>query len=331
MNCPTDPTAGGRRHSQPLRVVVAGLGRLGAALCDAARLDPEIELVGLASSRGAAATADLGAPADGLPVVTLEAALERPDVDCVLHGGSGDARALADLFEQCARAGRDVVSSAALLHPASELGAGAAARLDSIATENGVRLLATGVNPGFLLDVLPAACGVLAPGWTRLSAQRTVEAGHWGSRSLEFLGIGGPPLALERAVPLSLAPSLRILAEMLAVEPIELEEKRTAVTAAEDPERSIGFVQRVSARDGEGRRIELVWHAVVGLESEPADAEGGVVIEIEGENPLRLEMAGAYSADPYPATAVRMVRSAISMRPLAPGLLTVACVPLGRR
>lgn len=323
---------------RPLRVVVLGLGRLGLELCAAAQASDDAELVAVVSARGPAALAGGGLGA--VEVAPLDVLLARGDVDVLLHGGGEAPDALAALLARAARAGLDVVTSAALLHPAVELGADAAAELDALARAHGARLLSTGVNPGFLLDLLPGACAVLAPGWTRLVATRTVEAGAWGRGTLEHLGVGGEPAALEAHVPLSLTPSLHVLAELVGCEPQSVHEDRRALVAHEPvplgdghiaPGRARGFHQRVTATGADGRTIELAWHVVVGLASREPGAVAGVALAIDGPSPLAFELTGAFSDDPYPATAARMLHGALAMRALAPGLLTVADVPFGRR
>lgn len=320
----------------PLRVAVAGLGRLGTALA-AAAADAGFQLVAAASARGPAAAADAGLE---IPVDDLDAVLTRDDVDVVLHGGDADAAAVAALFERGARAGKDVVTSAALLHPRSELGPDAAARLDRLARSGGVRLLSTGMNPGLLLDLLPGICASLTPGWTRVTATRTVEAGTWGPAILRRLGFGGDPADVASSAPMSLAPSLRVLADLLGLTASDVAEARRPLVARVPvahgtteiaPGRVVGFHHTAAAQTVDGRSVEVAWHAVVDLAGQEAGAAGGVTVEVAGNSPLRLQLHGAFSDDPYPATAARMVASAAAMRSLAPGLLTVADVPFGRR
>jgi hypothetical protein len=84
-------------------------------------------------------------------------------------------------------------------------------------------------------------------------------------------------------------------------------------------------------RPKDGRELEVAWHVVVDLRAHEPEARAGATVEIDGPSPLRLDMTGAFSADPYPATAARMVQTALALRSLPPELLTVAEVPLGAR
>jgi 4-hydroxy-tetrahydrodipicolinate reductase len=320
-----------------LRVVVAGLGRLGVQLAHVANVSPGVELAGIVSARGRTAVAEAGLAVE---VTDLEAALADPEVDTILHGGHGHAPDIARLFEQSAAAGTDFVTSAALSFPAVDLGSAETERLDALARERGARLLSTGLNPGFLLDVLPGACVAIAPGWSRIQVTRSVDSAKWGAAALEELGLGGPAEALEASAPMSLVPSLRILGEMLAVDVASESEERAAYVAEADlaagtaviaQGTAAGFDHRARAVSADGREIEVRWQAAIGLRQYDPDALLGVRMDLNGDNPLTLQMTGRFADDPYPATAARMVHSAVAMRDLAPGLLTADVVPFGRR
>ena len=319
-----------------VRVAVSGLGRLGGELILCVQESRSTELVALVSERAAEVRAD--PPLEGVDVLDLEQALAEERIDVLLDAHHGGPAELAELFGRCAEHGKGAVTSSALFDPVQELGPEAASELDATARRTGARLLGTGLNPGFLLDMLPATWGALSPGWTRVSAIRTVEAGAWGPGPRASLGIGGDPSALEATVPMPLAASLGIMAAALDVVPEGIREARTALVAADDVRLgdevfpagvAIGFDHRASATAAAGRALEVVWHSAVGLDRLEPESVNGITVEVEGRTPMRLFATGSFAADPYPATAARMVQSAAAMQTVRAGLLRPDAVPFG--
>jgi hypothetical protein len=322
-----------------VRVAVSGLGRLGGELILRVQESRSTELVALVSERAAELRSDPpAAVAAGARLLDFEQALTDDEIDVILDGHHGSADEIAELFRRCAEHGKSVISSSALFDPGSEIGAQDATALDLLARRTGARLLGTGLNPGFLLDMLPAIWGALSPGWTTVTAIRTVEAGAWGPGPRSYLGIGGEPAALEATVPMPLTGSLIVLAAALDVVPKQTDERRTALVASEDVMLgdevftrgvAIGFDHRAWAAVDGGRTLEVGWHGAVGLERYEPGAVNGVTVEVDGDMPMRMSATGAFAEDPYPATAARMVQSAVAMQTVRAGFLRPDEVPFG--
>lgn len=322
-----------------VRVAVSGLGRLGSELILRVQESRSADLVALVSERAAELrSAPPSAVRAGARLLDLEQALADQEIDVIVDAHQASAGEVAALFGRCAERGKSAVSSSALFDPASEIGADAAAALDAVARRTGARLLGTGLNPGFLLDMLPAIWGALSPGWTRVTAVRTVETSGWSPGARTSLGIGGEPTALEAVVPMPLTGSLIVLAATLDVVPERTDERRTALVASEDvrlgdqvfvPGVAIGFDHRAWATVDGGRTLEVVWHGAVGLEQLEPGSVNGLTVEIDGEMPMRMFATGAFADDPYPGTAARMVQSAVAMRAARAGLLRPDEVPFG--
>jgi hypothetical protein len=322
-----------------VRVAVSGLGRLGGELILRVQESRSAELVALVSNR--VAELRLTPPAlaaEGARLLDFEQALADDEIDVILDAHHGSAEEIAELFRRCADHGKSVVSSSALFDPVSEVGVEVATTLDQLARRTGARLLGTGLNPGFLLDMLPAIWGALSPGWTRVTATRTGEAGAWGPGPRSYLGIGGEPGALEATVPMPLTASLIVLAAALDVVAGNTGERRTALVASEDVTLgdevlprgvAIGFDHRAWASVDEDRTLEVVWHVAVGLARHEPDSVNGITVEVEGKMPTRMSATGAFAEDPYPATAARMLQSAVAMQTVRAGLLRPDEVPFG--
>jgi hypothetical protein len=158
-----------------------------------------------------------------------------------------------------------------------------------------------------------------------VTAVRTVDCTGWGHATLEQLGIGGPPEALEATVPHSIAPALRLLADMAGAEVLALTERRTAIVAGEGGA-AAGFRQTVLAELDRGRRAEIGWHGAVDLARHLPGARSGVTVRIDGPQPVEVTAAGGF-ADPYPGTAARMLHAALAIQGRPPGLLRLDELP----
>jgi hypothetical protein len=322
-----------------VRVAVSGLGRLGNELILRVQESRSAELVALVSNRASELRSD---PPPSLPagvrLLGLEQALADDGIDVILDAHHGTTEEIVDMFRRSAEHGKSVVSSSALFDPVSEVGVEVSAELDETARRTGTRLLGTGLNPGFLLDMLPAIWGSLSPGWTRVTATRTGEAGAWGPGPRTYLGIGGEPAALEATVPMPLTASLIVLASALDVVAGETGERRTALVAGDDVRLgeevlaagvAIGFDHRAWAMVDGGRALEVVWHVAVGLAQHEPHSVNGITVEVDGKMPTRMSATGAFAEDPYPATAARMVQSAVAMQTVRAGLLRPDEIPFG--
>jgi hypothetical protein len=241
----------------------------------------------------------------------------------------------ADLAEELAavaRHGLDVVTSSGMFHPATET-AGAGANLDEVARRHGVRIFASGVQPGFVFDVLPATLLDLVPGWRRLELVKPSDARAWPVTTRHMLGIGEPPEALEPVTPYPLAASAHLLAEAVGGVIAEVNEARIAMTVDHDlvlvdetipAGRAVGYAQRCSARLADGRVLDIEWRPTLDVTPD-TDLSFGLHVTGAERLPadLDLRLDGSFRRDPYPATAARMLNTAVRGRSLPPGLHTV--------
>jgi hypothetical protein len=165
-----------------VRVIQYGLGPIGCAVARQVVEREGLALVGGVDVDPAIVGQDVGT-AIGLVGPLGFAVDERlPDVlartaaDVVLHTTSSHLALVKPQILEIVGAGLDVVSTTEELsfpwaaHPA------AAEEIDDAAKRAGVTVLATGVNPGFLMDTLPLALSGICQQVTHVEVRRAIDA-----------------------------------------------------------------------------------------------------------------------------------------------------------
>jgi len=317
---------------EPLRVIQFGLGPIG---CDTARLvatRPELQLVAGVDVDPDKAGCSLRAVAqsDAVPDVPVVASLaEAPAADVALHTAGSRLDAIADQLRTVLAAGLDCVSSSEELcwpwyrHP--EI----AAELDHLATEAGARLLGTGVNPGYVLDLLPVLLTAPCREVRGVYARRVVDLGTRRPQLQAKAGFGMTPeeferLATEQAIGhVGLEESVCLIAAGLGWELDGVDFDMEAVLADEavatphgqaDAGQAVGSRQRACGHRGGEGLVELELEMVAGV-AEPHD-----LVRIAGHPPLTVQVEGGVAGDA--ATPACMVNALRSLRLAPPGLRT---------
>ena len=251
-------------------------------------------------------------------------------VEVIFHCGNCTDTELAEFFAAAAASGIDVVSVAGGVHPRTAFGAARCAELAAAARASGARLTGAGVNPGFLLDVLPWTASSFVRVPEKIFARRTTDMAYWGPTMRAAIGFGEGPASHKVDELLSLEESLALLAESVGLEIAEQSIVVEDVAAAAEREvhgrriergESCGFVQRAIASSADGRSITLEGVAVLGLVEEDgfgpgtevrlSDADGAVVT---------AHLAGSHDHDAYPATVSRAAHVATLLTGLPAGL-----------
>jgi 4-hydroxy-tetrahydrodipicolinate reductase len=209
--------------------------------------------------------------------------------------------------------------------------------LDRSALRNGVGILGTGVNPGFVLDRLPATLGAVVGEVRRVDGLRVVDVSRRRPALQEKVGIGLTPEEFEEQAEegtvghVGLSESCALLVDGLGLVADEIEEEidplvaETAVNVGGvqvEAGRVYGLRQVAMAFD-EGREVaRLTLELGLGLEN-PRDN-----IRIEADPPVEMTIHGGIDGDR--ATAWALVNAAPRVAAAEPGLLTVLDLPAGR-
>ncbi len=165
-----------------IRVVQYGVGPIGASIVRLMRQKNLLEIIGAIDKDPAKAGRDLGEVVSapdapwGVPVLSDAQLVLEKSPDVVVHSTSSYLPSVMDQLLECIAAGCCVVSTCEELaypfrkHP--EL----SKKLEAAAIEEGVALVGTGVNPGFVMDKLALTLSAVSQRIDWVSAVRIVDA-----------------------------------------------------------------------------------------------------------------------------------------------------------
>jgi 2,4-diaminopentanoate dehydrogenase len=324
-----------------IRVVQFGIGPIGASIVRLARQKHSLEIVGAVDRDPAKAGRDLGevvgandAPWGVLISPEPSAVLKKP-VDVVIHSTSSYLRNVMDELLTCLQAGCCIVSTCEeLSYPFRKHGE-LSANLDAAAKDEGVALVGTGVNPGFVMDKLVLTLSAASQRVDFAKAVRIVDASKRRLPLQKKIGAGMTPEEFRAQVAAGvirhhgLPESVAMVADGLGfsldeisetIEPIIAEE----IVKTEYLEVAVGQVAGVhqiarGVTEGEAK-IFMELRMYVGAK-QPADT-----IELRGEPNLTLTIPGGTHGDV--ATAAVAVNAIPAILAAPAGLRTVRELPL---
>jgi len=326
---------------KPIQVAQFGLGPIGLESLKLAATKSWLEVIGgvdLAADKVGRDLADLtGEPAlRGRRVFeTLAALLAVGKPDVVLHTSVSKFAAAALQLEPIIRLGISVVSSCEELVCPAFRDAALAARLDALCQQHGARVFGTGVNPGFVMDVLPVVLSGVSRTVHRISVQRVVNASTRRGPLQRKIGSGWSPAEFERrfsegeAGHAGLKDSIALIAHGLGWSLDGITETGRAMVAERDIR-----TDHVEVRQGQCCGLHQLGigtragESVITLEIKmyldapnPHDA-----IQLEGEPPLRVLIEGGVAGDQ--ATVAALVNAIPRVLKARPGLLLATDIAL---
>lgn len=321
-------------------MVLAGLGEIGSAIARAALVRPELRVVGAVDphpDRAGHRLSDLlGAPAPDIVVSReLGQVLAAAKGGVVLQATRSHLEDVLPDIEAAVGAGLHVVSTCEELSWPWLNHRDRANALDRLCHARNVGVLGTGVNPGFVLDRLPAVLAQVTGAVRHVLGVRVVDAAQRRQGLQRKVGVGLREQAFTEAAErgeighVGLAESAAMVAEgCIGVDDYEIDEDIAPLLVEEDAggplERGavagLHHVVRVFAEGGrEVVRLELT--IAVGAE-DPRDE-----LVLDADPPLRLVIPGGIPGDQATAHAVVNAASAIvELR----GIVSVLDLPAGR-
>lgn len=310
-----------------MRFALVGAGPIGISIagCALAKGHVMVALVDIDPGKRGRPLSEIvpGAPAD----VTVEddvAALPAA-TDVVFHATSSSLARVADQLLACLEAGHDVVSTCEELAYPWHSQADLSTRLDQAARARGARLLGTGINPGFVMDLLPLVLSAACWGVRSVSVTRVLDA---TTRRLPFqqkVGVGMTAEAAEDAIAcgtfghVGLAESAWMLSDRLGLGGTRLDEEVRPVMSP-DTGLVVGLHQDAVVFSDDGEVVRMRIEMVAGAE-DPQDR-----IELDAIPPLALVVPGGVPGDA--GTAAVVVNAASRLSLAGPGLVCMADLPV---
>jgi len=324
-----------------IRVVQFGVGPVGTSIVRLLRQKASVEIAGAVDRDPSKAGRDLGevvgAPDApwGIALSARAPAVLDQQVDVVMHTTSSHMAGVMDELLACISAGCCVVSTCEELAYPFRKHPDLAAQLDSAAKEEGVALVGTGVNPGFVMDKLVL---VLSAAAQRLDSVRVVRIVDASKRRLPLqkkIGAGMAPEQFREQVAAGvikhhgLPESVALVADALGFPLDDISETIEPVIAAEKvktpflevaPGQVAGVHQIARGAAAGEQKIFMELQMYVGARN-PSDT-----IELQGEPNLALSIPGGTHGDI--ATAAIAVNSIPAILAAPAGLRTVRDLPL---
>lgn len=328
-------------HPHPIRVVHYGLGAIGSSIARLTTAQRGLHVVGGIERDPGKVGRDLGDVigldhAIGAPVTDNAGALLRqvhPDV--VIHATESLFHAVYGQILECVQERANVISTCEeLIYPYARDPA-AAERLHRLALAAGVTVLGAGVNPGFVMDLLPLVLTAPCVDIRRIAITRVVDATTRRASLLDRIGAGltldqfRAHLAHGQVRHIGLPESAAMIAAGLgwqladvseSVDPIVADDwVRTRYTTVA-PGQVRGLRQVARGRMHGREVLRLTWQTTVGG---PVDSHDSIVID--ATPPVNMTIQGGLHGDLAAAALVLHAIPRVLAAP--PGLTTVLALP----
>jgi 2,4-diaminopentanoate dehydrogenase len=327
--------------TKKIRVVQFGVGPIGASIARLMRAKSSLEIVGAIDRDPAKAGRDLGEVAGakdapwGILISPQAPPILAKDIDVVMHSTSSYLASVMDELLGCLAAGCCVVSTCEELAYPFHKHPGLSESLDSAAKDEGVALVGTGVNPGFVMDKLvldlsaasqrvdhAKVVRIVDASKRRLPLQKKIGAGMTQEQFREQVAAGvikhhGLPESVAMVAD-GLGFTLDDISETIA--PMIAEETITTEFLQVAPGQVAGVHQIARGRFAGEEKIFMELKMYVGA-TNPADTIG-----LRGEPNLSLTIPGGTHGDI--ATAAVAVNAIQAILAAPAGLRTVRDLPL---
>jgi 4-hydroxy-tetrahydrodipicolinate reductase len=324
-----------------IRVLQYGVGPIGASIVRLMRQKAPLEIVGAIDKDPAKAGRDLGEVAGasdapwGVTIDADSAKLLAKPVDVVIHSTSSYLPDVIGQLLECLGAGCCVVSTCEELAYPYRKYPDLSAQLDAAAKEEGVALVGTGVNPGFVMDKLVLTLSAVSQRVEWAKAVRVVDASKRRLPLQKKIGAGMTPEEFRAQVSAGvikhhgLPESIAMVADGLGFELDDISETIEPVIAEEPVKTEFlevargqvaGVHQVARGTDGGKEKIYMELKMFVGAK-DSADS-----IELKGDPNLALTIPGGTHGDV--ATAAVVVNAIPSILAAQSGLRTARDLPL---
>lgn len=323
------------------RSIHFGLGPIGQELARLAADRNSIQIVGAVDIDPAKVGKDVGEVIGlgrKLGVVVRndpDSLFQEVEADVVLHTTGSYLAQVWPQLEGILSHGLNVVSTCEELSFPAAQHADLAQQIDELARRNGATILATGVNPGFVMDTLALAFSGISQRVTGVRVERIQNASSRRQPLQAKIGSGKSVEEFRALVGagkvrhVGLQESVFMIASGLgweidgyseSTEPVIADHRITTDYFTVEPGQVCGVEQYGRATVGGEEKITL--HLRMYLDADPAHDR----VNLEGPTPLELIIPGGLQGDR--ATTAIALNSVPRVVAHAPGLVTMADLPL---
>jgi hypothetical protein len=297
-------------------VVVVGIGAIGQLALEQALRDQSLKVV------GAVDPAREGEILGGVPVAGRLDSRHAPAQVALVATGSALAD-VADLVEDAVERRLHVVSTCEELTYPWVRSSTVASRLDAVARRHGVAVVGTGVNPGFVMDILPAVLATASCDVSSVRVVRRVDVGARRPQLRQKLGIGAnldlwnqAARGAARYGHVGLVESAHLCALAIRRDVTQVDFVREPVAAGATVR---GVRECAVAQLAGGGSVELELMFALGC----VDSDEVVVVGSPG---IHIRVEGGVHGDS--ATVARVLHAALYVSRLEPGLRLPLELPL---
>lgn len=325
-----------------IRIIHYGIGAIGSEIVRTVLNNPDFEIVGAIDAHPSKAGRDLGEAAGlgrgiGIPVsYEAEPVLKDMYADVVIHTTGSSMMEVYSQLMPIVGAEKSVISTCEELSFPWVRYPELSQKLDRRAREAGVRVLGTGVNPGFVMDLLPLFMLTAAQQVRTVEVERVVDVSTRRIQLQRKVGVGLSVKAFQEAAAggglghVGLRESLFMIADTLGwkledlretIEPVVAKEKRNTEYFSVDRGYTAGLKQSVIGMLNGRAAIRLDLEMSLGAR-DPHDS-----VKIDGSPPINVVIPGGVSGDVATAAVVVNCIPVIA-RGRSTGLLTMRDLPL---
>jgi 2,4-diaminopentanoate dehydrogenase len=325
---------------RPIRIVHYGLGAIGSAIARLTTAQRGLEVVGGIDRDPAIVGRDLG------DVIGLDRQLDlavsdnatelmlRTDPDVVIHATTSLFHQVYSQILDCVAARANVISTCEeLVYPYAKAAA-ASNELNRLAMQSGVTVLGAGVNPGFVMDLLPLLLTAPCMDIKRISVSRLIDATERRASVLQRIGAGltldqfRDHVAQGKVRHIGLSESIHMLADGMGWQLYRVTETIDPIIAVDwvrtqhemiAPGQVAGIRQRARGWMHGRDVLALSWEQAVGVRATED------TIKIEATPPVDLIIQGGLHGEQ--AAAALILHAIPRLLAAPPGLTTVLSLP----
>jgi len=329
-------------NQDKIRTIHYGIGAIGSEVVRAMLNNPEVEIVAAIDAHPSKSGRDLGEAAGightlGIPVqYEVDQVLKDIYADVIIHCTGSSLTEVYPQLLSIVSAEKSVISTCEELSFPWVRYPEISHKLDRRARESGVRVLGTGVNPGFVMDMLPLMLLTACQQVKSIRVERTVDVSQRRIQLQRKAGVGLSVQGFQKGATdgaighIGLRESVFMIADTLGwrledvtetLEPVVAQQGKKTEFYAVEKGYALGLRQSARGIMGGHEVIRLDLEMSLGAR-EPRDA-----IEIDAKPPIRLVIPGGIQGDVATASIVANCVPAIARSRMV-GLLTMRDFPL---